>query len=147
MHVDLLCDFTKQAPKQTIISSQVRQYQFTHTTFFSLISIAKNNETLWDWVQKPLALLFCFWSRTCVFFMRVQAKTTLNSSVTLFPPIVGLGHMHLVHDVQVHHIHKVDINGMKPYSMSPFVLFFLQSIISTKLILHISFMHVLLVMH
>jgi hypothetical protein len=76
--------------------------------------------------------------------MRVLTKTTLNSNVTLFPPIVGLGHMHLVHDVQVH---NGGINGMKPCSMSPFVFFFLQSIMSTKLILHINFVHVLLVMH
>jgi hypothetical protein len=50
----------------------------------------------------------------------------------------------LVHDVGVH---NGGINDMEHYSMPSFVVMHLQSIISTKLILHINSTHVLLVMY
>jgi len=50
----------------------------------------------------------------------------------------------IVHNVRVH---NGGINDMEHYPMSSFVVMHLQSIISTKLILHINSMHVLLVMY
>jgi hypothetical protein len=50
----------------------------------------------------------------------------------------------LVHDIGVH---NGGINGMEHYSMPPFVIMHLQSIIYTKVILHINSTHVLLVMY
>jgi len=50
----------------------------------------------------------------------------------------------LVHDVGVH---NGGINDMEHYSMPPFVIMHLQTIISMELILHINSTHVLLVMY
>jgi len=50
----------------------------------------------------------------------------------------------LVDDVGVH---NGGINDMEHYSMQPFVIMHLQSIIYTELILHINSMHVLLEMY
>jgi len=50
----------------------------------------------------------------------------------------------IVHNVRVH---NGGINDMEHYPMPSFVVMHLQSIISTKLIVHINSMHVLLVMY
>jgi hypothetical protein len=61
-----------------------------------------------------------------------------------FHQLAKLGHMNLVHNVQVHNGGIID---MEHYPIPPFVTSPLQSIISIDLILHINSMHVLLVAH
>jgi hypothetical protein len=52
--------------------------------------------------------------------------------------------MHIMHNVQVH---NGGLNDMEYYLIPPFVISPLQSLIFTKLILNINFVHVFLVLH